>query len=88
MTYVYVLFIEQVSGGEVIRQSTDVYWIEEQARDVMKAFVADEIKFIEKQGWTLGCDKETSFEAYEDGYYAMNHTFVEVRKEEVKGQID
>ena len=80
---VYVLFIEQVSWTEVIRQTTDVFSTLEKARKAFKSFTDDERQDCERYGWTID-EQEDFFEAYQYGDYAENHTNAEIREEIIK----
>lgn len=83
---VYVLFIEQVDEGEILRQECTVYASEKDARDSFNCFVCDETRFISErhQDWIINDDPEKmEFEAYENGYYAQNHTNAFVTEEDV-----
>ena len=83
---VFVLFIEQVSEGEILRQDTMVFDTEQKARDNFNCFVCDETRFISEhqQGWLINDDPgKMEFEAWGNGEYALNHTNAYVTKQEV-----
>lgn len=83
---VYVFFTEQVQDGVIIRQECAVYASEKDARDAFNCFACDETRWIceHAQHWVINDDPEKmEYEAYEDGYYAQNHTNAYVTEEEV-----
>ena len=83
---VYVVGINQTCKAEVLRESVDVFETEEKAQAHFKAFVEDEKKWIEENAeeWIVSADEEEVFEAYEQGYYAENHTYAYVQEKEVQ----
>lgn len=80
---VYILFIEQVWGCSVIRQSTDIYASYEEAKKEFDLFVEDEMETVSKYDWIIEQNPD-EFNAFEDGSYSENHTTVEIRKRELK----
>lgn len=44
------------------------------ARAIFAEYIEEEKELAVDNGWTIETDTKDVFEAYEDGYYAANHT--------------
>ena len=71
---VFVFTINQAFDGE-IENSLAVYKSKDDAVKALEEWKKDEMQYVERDGWTIGEDTETSFEAFEEGYYATNHDY-------------
>lgn len=83
---VFVVGINQTCKAEVLRNSVDVFEKQEDAIKFLSDFVQDEKKWIAEnaEDWVVNEDVFDTFEAYEEGYYAENHTYAYVEEKEVK----
>lgn len=83
---VYVLTIEQVWDYEQINLQTKVYYTEKDAKAAFKRWRDDEIKTVKENEWVIETDNDTNFEAFEDGFYARNHSYASVSSRLVRGK--
>ena len=76
---VWIVFIEQVYNYDVIRLDYKHFHKEDDARKYFEDFVNDEKKSIPEH-WVIDgeCDNDNIFEAYEEGYYSINHTIAKI----------
>lgn len=84
---VWVFYADQVADCEVLEPVVEVFSTEEAARKHMHEFVhgdEGEHEYAEKRGWTIEDDDPDHFQAFEEGYYAGNHTEATIEKKEVK----
>ena len=78
-TIVYAVIATQISFGDVQEPIINLF---QHKKDAIKHFnnVAygedGERKYAIEQGWIIGCEDETYFEAYEDGRFNQNSTCV------------
>ena len=52
-------------------------------KEYFNSIVKDERNQANKKGWEIETDTDTCFCAFEEGRYAENHSFVELREEEI-----
>lgn len=79
---VYVLFTECVRDYEDYH-TIEVFSSEEKAMEAFNEFVRIEKKSAEEYGWVVE-ESESSFESYNDGYYAEDRNRAEVYGLDVK----
>lgn len=73
-----------VSDYETISDDVRLY---EYLQDAEKAFnyiVEEEREIAINKEFVIGCDNNRSFEAYEEGYYAHNHSCVDLFRIEIE----
>ena len=89
MDRVYVVRVTQVSDCDELRNDVRVFAKKEDAYDYARAFIEDEKQELtdkfESGDWIEDDNLEEwgNWEVYEDGYYATNHTEVEVSEEKI-----
>lgn len=76
---VWIVFIEQVDSNDFIRLDYKHFHKEDEARKYFEDFVNDEKKSIPEH-WVIDneYDNDNIFEAYEEGYYSINHTIAKI----------
>ena len=47
---------------------------EEKAVEALQKFISSEMEYVKRDGWVIEMEDSTSFIAYEQGYYATNHS--------------
>lgn len=72
-----------VDDCTTIADEMRLFYSKEKAKSVFDSIVEDERKLVESKGWEIDED-EFSFEAYEEGYYAHNHSCVELSRIEIE----
>lgn len=73
-----------VSDYETITDDVRLYEHLEDAEMVFNEIVDDERKFANDKEWVIECDDKRNFEAYEEGYFAHNHSCVNLFQVEIK----
>lgn len=71
---VYVFTFHVACDGEFLGTENRVF---KKKADAMKAFEEwkkDELVYVERNGWEIGTNTDTHFEAFEDGRYCTDHT--------------
>lgn len=63
--------------GEAYNEVTPFKTLEE-AKAHFNAAMKQYKKDAEEDEWIIGCDTETAFEAYEDGYECQNHYYFSI----------
>lgn len=84
---VWVFYADQMADCDVLEPVMEVFSTEEAARKHLHDFVhgdEGEHEYAEKRGWTIECDDPDHFRAFEEGYYAGNHTEATIEEKEVK----
>ena len=87
---VFVVHIDQVEDTDVLRNDVTIFNDEADANKFAKEFIKDErdtlFDSIEDGTWVEedDFDSNKSWECYEDGYYAHNHTAVWITEQEIK----
>lgn len=71
---VYVFTYHQAVDCEFLGVTNKVFANRDDALKAFKAWRDDEMKYVVRDHWTIGTDKEDYFEAYEEGYYNHNHS--------------
>lgn len=72
-----------VDDYETIKDEIRLFSSKEKAKSVFDSIVEDEKKIVESKGWEID-ECELYFEAYEEGYYAHNHSCVELTQIEIE----
>ena len=80
---IFIVEVDRVYNGQVLEYDTKAYSTEEKAKKALKEFVDDDKKYCERDGWTIDCDDDDYFLAYEEGDYLFNHVEAAVRLLEV-----
>lgn len=80
MKRVYLVICNAIQDCSDLGIGTSCYDSYEKAKKVFKEIVEDEKRAIDGLDWVIGDDGDDNFLAYEDGYYAQNHTMVEIRE--------
>lgn len=81
---IFLLEISQVQNGADLMPDPKVFRTEKEACEALKAFADDERKCVRKLGWMISADTYDHFQAYEEGYYALNHSEADVRLLELR----
>lgn len=81
---IYLLEISQVQNGADLEPDPKAFRTEEEACQALKEFADDERKYVKGFGWKISADEYDHFQAYEEGYYCMNHSEAAVRLLEVR----
>ena len=71
---VYVFTYQQAVDCKFLGVTNKVFANRDDALKAFKAWRDDEMKYVVRDHWTIGTDKEDYFEAYEEGYYNHNHS--------------
>lgn len=80
---IFIVEVDRVYNSQILEYDTRAYSTEEKAKKALKEFVDEERKYCERDWWTIGCDDDDYFLAYEDGNYMHNHVEATVRLLEV-----
>ena len=74
---IFIVRTDFVCEGDDCCHGIQAYQEKEDAQKYFNELVAKEKKELKhKEDWVVDEDSETSFEAYEDGYYSDNHSVV------------
>ena len=65
-----------VSECETISDDVRLFDVLENAEKFFNEIVDDERRFANDKEWVIECDDKRNFEAYEEGYFAHNHSCV------------
>lgn len=84
MKKIYVLVVHQVEYFVELALSTKPFSSIDKAKEYFNSIVEDERSNANRKGWEIETDTDTCFCAFEYGGYAENHSFVEIREEEIK----
>lgn len=75
MKKVYLVTVDQAYQGDIIDNNYPrAFDSLEKAKAEFKRFVDDDRECCKRDQWNIDTDTDTDFEAYEEGYYTMNHT--------------
>lgn len=75
MKKVYLVTVDQAYQGDIIDNDYPrAFDSLEKAKAEFKRFVDDDRECCNRDQWNIDTDTDTDFEAYEEGYYTMNHT--------------
>ena len=83
MEKIYIVVVHQVDNFAELALSTKPFSSIDKAKEYFNSIVEDERNYVNKKGWEIETDTDTCFCAFEDGRYAKNHSFVELREEEI-----
>ena len=74
---IFIVYTDFVCDGDDCGHGIQAYQYKEDAQKYFNELVTKEKEDIkDKEDWEISEDSETSFEAYEDGYYSDNHSVV------------
>ena len=74
---IFIVRTEFVCDGDDCCCGIQAFQEREDAQKCFNGFVEREKKELKnKEDWVVDEDSNTSFEAYEDGYYADNHSII------------
>ena len=71
---VYTFLTNQVVDDEVFGVKVNVYPTKDEAMKEFNVWRDEELKYAERDGWTVAKNEEGWYEAYLDGEYAGNHS--------------
>lgn len=72
---VYTLTTHQVFDGcDDLGIVVRAFSTEEKAVEALQKFISSEMEYVKRDGWVIEMEDSTSFIAYEQGYYATNHS--------------
>lgn len=80
---IYIVVVHQVDHFVELELSTKPFLSIDKAKEYFNSIIEDERNHANKEGWEIETDTDTCFCAFEDGRYAENHSFVELREEEI-----
>lgn len=82
---VYCVLINQVIDSQELRNDVRVFATSKLAEEYARAFLADETKEVENDGWKIDDDFEKSgvWSAYESGDWSNNHSDLTLTEEDV-----
>ena len=73
-TKIYTFVTNKVIDDENLGVRVNVYPTREEAMRVFNDWRDEELKYAERDGWTVAQNGEDWYEAYLDGEYAGNHS--------------
>ena len=74
---IFIVQTDFLNDGENCSYQLEAFQDKEDAQKYFNELVTKEKKDIkDREDWVVDEDSETSFEAYEDGYYSDNHSVV------------
>ena len=77
---IFIVRTDFLCDGDDCSHRIQAYQYKEDAQKYFNELVAKEKKELKnKEDWVISEDSETTFEAYEDGYYSDNHSVVTLR---------
>lgn len=80
---IYIVVVHQVDDFAELVLSTKPFLSSDKAKEYFNSIVEDERNYVNKKDWEIETDTDTCFCAFEDGKYSENHSFVELREEEI-----
>lgn len=83
MKKIYILVVHQVNDFAELALTTKPFSSIDDAKEYFTSIVKDERNHANKEGWEIETDTDTCFCAFEEGRYSENHSFVELREEEM-----
>ena len=77
---IFIIQTDFLNDGENCSYQLQAYQEKEDAQKYFNELVTKEKKDIkDREDWVVDEDSETSFEAYEDGYYSDNHSVISLK---------
>ena len=74
---IFIVHSDVVNGSENCSYQMKAFQNQKDAQKYFNEIVSKEKKEIKgNEDWIIDEDSETSFEAYEDGYYSDNHSVI------------
>lgn len=83
MEKIYIVVVHQVDDFAELALSTKPFSSIDKAKEYFNSIVEDERNHANKKYWKIETDNDTCFCALEEGRYSENHSFVELREEEI-----
>lgn len=81
---IYTLIQHIVEDGEELTLKVTPYTSLEEAKNNLKEIVEnDERPNSYKKGWLIDTDNDVDFLAYEEGYYATNHSMITIQTDTI-----
>ena len=81
--FIWCLKTHIIDDCETIKNDMRLFYSKEKAKSVFDDAVKEEKKIVESKGWEID-ESEFYFEAYEEGYYAHNHSCIELTQIEIE----
>ena len=82
---VWVVYLEDVYDCCLENRIIDIFYNEESAKLRFNELVIKyRVDIDDKEDMIIESDDDTTFSAYEDGYYSENHLYINVYQSEVK----
>lgn len=78
----YVVILDWATEDDSDVQILGVAHTLDDAKEIFNKRISEEIQFAEDNGYIIGTNDETEFEAFEDGYYAAEHTLLYIEEVE------
>ena len=82
--YVWCVKTHIVTDGETISNDVRLFEHLEDAEKVFNEIVEDERRIANDKKWVIEYDDNRNFEAYKEGYYAHNHSCVNLFQMEIE----
>lgn len=77
---IFIVQTDFLNDGENCSYEIQAFQDKEDAQKYFNELVTKEKEDIkDKEDWVISEDSETSFEAYEDGYYSDNHSVISLK---------
>lgn len=77
---IFIVQTDFLNDGENCSYQLQAYQEKEDAQKYFNELVTKEKEDIkDREDWVVDEDSETSFEAYEDGYYSDNHSVISLK---------
>ena len=78
----YLVILDWATHNDAGEETLGIKHTFEEAKEIFNQRLPEEIQFAEDNGYIIGTNDETEFEAYEDGYYAAEHTLLYIKEVE------
>ena len=77
---IFIVQTDFLNDGENCSYQLEAFQEKEDAQKYFNELVTKEKEDIkDREDWVVDEDSETSFEAYEDGYYSDNHSVISLK---------
>lgn len=83
MEKIYIVVVHQVEDFAELALSAKPFSSIDKAKEYFNSIVEDERSNANKKDWEIETDTDVCFCAFEEGRYTENHSFVELREEEI-----